>query len=150
MSRYYIAYGSNLSVKQMAHRCPDAVIKGTAELKDWRLVFRLHATIEPKPGWKVPVLVWEISNDDEANLDQYEGFPLYYRKEMITVTMTDLNGKNRRKVEAMVYLMNRSTGQITPQEYYYDILEEGYERFGFDKGILERAFEDAMVEEMSL
>ncbi len=26
--KYYIAYGSNLSVEQMAHRCPDARIAG--------------------------------------------------------------------------------------------------------------------------
>ena len=25
MSKKYIAYGSNLSVRQMAHRCPDAM-----------------------------------------------------------------------------------------------------------------------------
>ena len=32
MSRYYIAYGSNLSVEQMKHRTPDAKIVGTAVL----------------------------------------------------------------------------------------------------------------------
>ena len=32
--RYYIAYGSNLSVEQMAIRCPDAKIAGMAALKD--------------------------------------------------------------------------------------------------------------------
>lgn len=26
--KYYIAYGSNLSVEQMAYRCPDAKIAG--------------------------------------------------------------------------------------------------------------------------
>ena len=36
--RYYIAYGSNLSVEQMAIRCPDAKIAGMAALKDWKLV----------------------------------------------------------------------------------------------------------------
>ena len=35
MKRYYIAYGSNLSVIQMAIRCPDAKVAGTAVLKDW-------------------------------------------------------------------------------------------------------------------
>ena len=31
MSKKYIAYGSNLSVEQMAHRCPDATVVGTID-----------------------------------------------------------------------------------------------------------------------
>ena len=50
MSKKYIAYGSNLSVRQMAHRCPDARIIGMAAIQDWKLVFRTHATIEPAAG----------------------------------------------------------------------------------------------------
>lgn len=38
--KYYIAYGSNLSVKQMAHRCPDARIAGQAVLEGWELLFK--------------------------------------------------------------------------------------------------------------
>lgn len=38
MNKYYLAYGSNLSMAQMAQRCPDAVYVGTAELKDYRLL----------------------------------------------------------------------------------------------------------------
>lgn len=71
--RYYIAYGSNLSVEQMAVRCPDAKVAGMAVLKDWKLAFKVHATIEPCGGRVVPVLVWEISGKDEKNLDRYEG-----------------------------------------------------------------------------
>ena len=37
--KYYIAYGSNLSVEQMAQRCPDARIVGQAVLEDWELAF---------------------------------------------------------------------------------------------------------------
>ena len=53
----YIAYGSNLSIQQMAHRCPDARVAGKAILPDWKLVFKLHATIEPGRGYTVPVLI---------------------------------------------------------------------------------------------
>lgn len=45
--KYYIAYGSNLSVAQMAHRCPDARIAGQAVLTGWELLFRGCATIAP-------------------------------------------------------------------------------------------------------
>ena len=146
--KYYIAYGSNLSVEQMAHRCPDAKVVGMAAIPDWRLVFRVHATIEPAEGRTVPVLIWEISGRDERNLDRYEGAPSYYRKEDMTVTMTDFDGKNPQEVTAMVYLMNDGHPVRTPMKSYYDVLEEGYERFGFNKYLLEWAFEEAMEVEL--
>lgn len=31
MKRYYLAYGSNLNVRQMKYRCPTAKIAGTAQ-----------------------------------------------------------------------------------------------------------------------
>ena len=105
MSKKYIAYGSNLSVEQMAHRCPDATVVGMAAIQDWKLVFRGCATIEPAEGRVVPVLIWEISDRDERNLDRYEGYPSYYFKRDMTVTMTDLDGKNPQEVTAMVSLM---------------------------------------------
>ena len=40
MSKYYLAYGSNLNTRQMAHRCPTAVVVGTAVIKDYRLKFK--------------------------------------------------------------------------------------------------------------
>ena len=52
----------------MAIRCPDAKPAGMAALKDWKLVFRTHATIEPCEVRVVPVLIWEISEKDEKNL----------------------------------------------------------------------------------
>ena len=36
----YIAYGSNLNLKQMAMRCPTAKVVGRAMLKDYQLTFR--------------------------------------------------------------------------------------------------------------
>ena len=52
MKRFYIAYGSNLNVRQMRMRCPDAVIIGTAFIPDYRLLFKgsksgNYLTIEP-------------------------------------------------------------------------------------------------------
>lgn len=66
--KYYIAYGSNLSVEQMADRCPDAKIVGQAVLAGWELLFRGCATIAPNLKKNTPVLVWEISERDEGNL----------------------------------------------------------------------------------
>ena len=148
--RYYISYGSNLSVEQMAHRCPDAKVVGMAAIQDWKLVFRVHANIEPCEGRVVPVLIWEISGRDERNLDLYEGYPSYYYKQDMAVTMIDLDGKNPREITAMVYLMNDGHPIRTPMKGYYDTLEEGYTRFGFNTHLLELAFEEAMEVEHGL
>ena len=140
--KYYIAYGSNLSVRQMAVRCPEARVAGKAVLKDWKLVIKLHATIEPAKGFEVPVLIWEISDRDEEHLDAYEGFPSYYFKRDLEVTLTDLKGKRPRQVTAMVYIMTEGRAVRMPMKGYVDVLVEGYERFGFDLGILRRALRD--------
>lgn len=143
--RFYIAYGSNLSVEQMAHRCPDAKIVGMAALEGWKLVFRTHATIEPAEGRVVPVLIWEISERDERNLDRYEGFPSYYYKQDMGITMTDLDGKNPQEITAMVYLMAEGHEIRMPYRGYLDTLAEGYRRFGFNPYQLELAAKEAMV-----
>lgn len=142
--RYYIAYGSNLSVEQMAIRCPDAKIAGMAALKDWKLCFKVHADIVPCEGRVVPVLVWEISERDEKSLDVYEGFPHYYVKRDLSITLTDLNGRKPRKITAMVYVMAEGHEELRmPMKGYYDVLAEGYERFGFNKYQLELALREA-------
>ena len=140
--KLYLAYGSNLSVKQMERRCPDAKPIGKAILPDWKLVFKIHATIEPCKGSKVPVLVWKISDRDEQNLDRYEGYPSYYIKQDVEFLMTDLRGRNPRPVTAMVYIMADGHRVRMPMKGYVDILVEGYERFGFDMDILREALRE--------
>ena len=71
--RLYIAYGSNINLEQMAYRCPNSKVIGTAMIPDYELEFRGVATIVPKKGAEVPVLMWEIDQQDEINLNHYEG-----------------------------------------------------------------------------
>lgn len=136
--RLYIAYGSNLNLEQMAHRCPTAKVVGESKIKNYGLVFRgTHAgavaNIEQKTGECVPVLVWEITEADEAALDRYEGFPFLYHKEEFKIR---LKGK---AVSAMVYIMNESKPLGSPSCYYYSIILEGYKSAGFDVDILRKA-----------
>ena len=44
--RYYFAYGSNLNLKQMETRCPNAELVSAAELEGFKLVFRGVLDIE--------------------------------------------------------------------------------------------------------
>ena len=58
------------------------------------------------------------------------------------MTLTDLKGKRPRQVTAMVYIMTEGRAVRMPMKGYVDVLVEGYERFGFDLGILRRALRD--------
>lgn len=138
----YIAYGSNLNLPQMAFRCPTAEVVGTSELKDYELLFRggrrgAVATVEPKEGSSVPVLLWKIKPKDEEALDRYEGYPRLYDKQMMEV---ELEG---RTVSAMVYVMTPGHEFGIPSDYYANVIWEGYETAGFDTQILEDAINHA-------
>lgn len=141
--KLYAAYGANLNLPQMAKMCPTARVMGTSTLKDLRLLFRgAHegavATVEPFKGGSVPVLLWEIGPEDEAELDFFEGFPFLYRKEKVKVK---LDGKS---VEAMIYIMNEGRPLGQPSCYYYSAILDGYKTAGFDIDILRQATFDSV------
>lgn len=149
MSKYYLAYGSNLCVDRMAFRAPEAKIIGTGMLKGWRLLFREFATIQEKRKFKTPVLVWEISKNDEKKLDKYEGFPVMYSKKDFTLPVTALNGTDLGELKAMAYVMtpdfvNARNKCAVPFCEYFNLIDYGYKIFRFDQSILETALEESV------
>ena len=141
--KYYIAYGSNLNIQQMKHRCPGAEVVGMAELKDWRLLFRgsrtgSYLTIKRAKGYIVPVAVWSVTEADEKALDRYEGYPSFYYKRGFILPCSD--GK-RHRVFAYIMPKNRPIG--LPSEHYMAICAEGYRDFDFDLEILFQAWEES-------
>ena len=101
----YFAYGSNLCVRQMARRCPDAVEPRPAMLADhdWLINERGVATVEPFDGIQVHGVVWQITDRDLATLDSAEGVPVRYRRDRMTVHTDD------GPAEAWVYIDHRVT-----------------------------------------
>jgi phage replication-related protein YjqB (UPF0714/DUF867 family)/gamma-glutamylcyclotransferase (GGCT)/AIG2-like uncharacterized protein YtfP len=87
----YFAYGSNLCVRQMAQRCPDAENPRRATLADhdWLINERGVATVEPFAGSEVHGVVWQVSDRDLATLDSAEGVPMRYRRDELTVFTDD-------------------------------------------------------------
>ena len=135
-TQLYIAYGSNLSVDQMAHRCPQATILGTGWLHDYKLEFRTHANVVPAMGEKVPVLVWNITEADRAALDRYEGFPAYYIRKTVPV---EVSGET---MEAMVYVMTDKKRRLPPSCSYLATILSGYAEFGFSPAPVAEALND--------
>ena len=142
--KLYLAYGSNLNVPQMLYRCPEAQLFGTAEIVDYQLLFKgsktgAYLTIERKAGSRVPVGVWSVTEHDEAALDRYEGFPtFYYRREMTVTVKNEKTGKPRRR-RAFVYIMHEERALCLPSHAYMETCKAGYQAFGFDQRFLREA-----------
>lgn len=144
--RYYIAYGSNLNVRQMLMRCPDSRMIGTAMIPDYRLMFKgsktgSYLTIEKAPGHKVPVGVWEVSARDEKSLDRYEGYPSFYYKKELVLPITGIRSGKIRRRKVFVYIMHEDRQLGIPTNFYMRICMEGYYNFGFDYEYLLQAYE---------
>lgn len=138
-NKIYIAYGSNLNLLQMRWRCPGARRVGSGFLKGWKLAFKgsktgSYLTIMKDPKGKVPVGLFEVGDRDEAALDRYEGFPVFYEKKRQTVE-TD-----RGKVRGFVYTMREDAAYGVPSSRYMSICMEGYDDFGFEEEYLWEAF----------
>lgn len=149
--RYYLAYGSNLNVHQMALRCPWATVVGTAEIDGYRLLFKgsksgAYLTIEEAEGYKVPVAVWEVTAGDERYLDMYEGFPTFYYKKDFEITCKKESTGRKAKIKAFAYIMDERRRVGVPSYHYVGTCLEGYDAFGFDTEILLRAYEESKKE----
>lgn len=150
--KYYIAYGSNLNVRQMKQRCPFARIIGTANLDGWQLLFKgsktgSYLTIEKKKGSTVPVAVWEITAEDEKALDRYEGYPSFYYKKELPLRYTGIRTGRTHSHTAMVYIMHEERPLGLPSQFYVNTCAEGYRDFGFDIGFLVDAINNSRTEE---
>lgn len=135
----YFAYGSNINLEQMAHRCPDAQIVGPVTLENYELQFRGSgfATVAPKKGSTVHGLVWKLTPNCEQSLDRYEGYPRHYTKQ--TVTVKDAAGN---EIPVMVYIMAEPYCRqpALPSPYYYRVIQRGFEANGLPVESLQAAW----------
>lgn len=146
MTKFYLAYGSNLNVQQMRFRCPDAKVVGTAEIPDYQLLFKgsktgSYMTIEKKKGGMVPVAVWAVSKRDELALDRYEGFPDFYYKTEMKLPVKCWESSKTKTLTAFVYIMHEDRKLGIPIHAYMRTCVQGYRDFGFDLKHLRLAFD---------
>ena len=141
----YVAYGSNMNLDQMKNRCPRSKVVGVGKVVGWKLIFNIHADIicTNNINDEVPVVIWDIHDDDWYMLDRYEGYPSYYIKRNIEV-ITD----NGEFVEAIVYVMsNKMKGVSSPYESYFNVILRGYEENGINTDVLYKALVDSIDNE---
>jgi len=106
----------HLSHKQQ--RCPGGTHVGKFQLDWFRLVFKCHADIIRAEAWTVHGGLWEITEDHEEALDNYEGYPDYYGKYYQDgVMFYRMRDSYERDVEG-------------PSKWYLKTIIQGYRDFG--------------------
>ena len=125
----YAAYGTNLDPARMGERCPHSPLQTTGWLTGWRLTFggEEHgwdgalATIVQDPLEQVFVAVYDVPQQDEALLDQWESADSgLYRK--VKVRVTTLSGE----VVAWSYVLDAYEGGL-PSASYLGVLADAAE-----------------------
>ena len=122
----YAAYASNLDPQRMGERCPHSPLRTTGWLLGWRLTFGGEdhgwdgalATIVEDPLEQVFVAVYDITDEDEKRLDEWESADSgLYRKTRVRVST--LLGE----VVAWTYVLDAYEGGL-PSASYVGILAD--------------------------
>jgi AIG2-like family len=130
----YAAYGSNMDPAQMLERCPHSPVAGTGWITGWRLTFggedlgwegALSTLVEEPDGdGHVFVALYDVTAQDEAQLDSWEGADMgLYRK--IRLRVHTLDGE----VLAWVYVLDAFEGGL-PSARYLGVLADAAEKAG--------------------
>ncbi|APU17403.1 MULTISPECIES: gamma-glutamylcyclotransferase [Actinoalloteichus] len=128
----YAAYGSNMDPCQMMERAPHSPMAGTGWLAGWRLTFGGEdlgwegalATIVEDPDSQVFVVLYDVSAEDEKQLDRWEGSELWmHRKVRLRVDTLE------RSTLAWFYVLDAYEGGL-PSARYLGVIADAAEAAG--------------------
>jgi gamma-glutamylcyclotransferase (GGCT)/AIG2-like uncharacterized protein YtfP len=116
----YAAYATNLDPRRMSERCPHSPMQTTGWLIGWRLTFGGEeqgwdgalSTIVEDPIEQVFVAIYDVSREDERNLDGWEAADSgLYRKTRVRVsTMTG-------EIAVWTYVLDAYEGGLPSASY---------------------------------
>ena len=128
----YAAYASNLDPARMGERCPHSPLQTTGWLTGWRLTFGGEelgwdgalAMVVPDANSQVFVALYDVSPQDHAKLDYWEGAEegLYNK---IKLRVSTLDGD----VLAWVYILDAYEGGL-PSARYIGLIAEAAQAAG--------------------
>ena len=141
----YAAYGTEVNQDFMHKLCRYAKLFGIGKIDGYRLVFEHSANIisdrNQDKSLDVPVLVWDVSEDDIERLDRYYDYPMLYESQAVNVNI------DGHYISAYTYVLNKDTIDLEcPYSVYEDIMREGYIENGFDIEYLKDAVEESYYE----
>ncbi|KAE9374557.1 hypothetical protein N431DRAFT_438001 [Stipitochalara longipes BDJ] len=161
--RLYFAYGSNLSLSQMASRCPTSTYHSLGLLHHYTWVIgpRGYANVllspppEASPSHsssqrsglqeeRVYGLLYTLETEDEALLDRAEGVPRAYTKHLLDVEIVSSGHQTEKEVvKALVYVDLVRTGTGVCKEEYVGRMNRGI-RDAVEKG-MPRAYVESVL-----
>lgn len=135
------AYGSNLSIAQMARRCPSWEYVARAELPGQELAFGGYstrwggavATFAEAPRRRVRGIVYSVRAHDLVRLDAFEGVPRVYERLRVRVLVDGLI------LPVHTYRLASVDCSGVPSEAYLAVIASAYRDWGFDRRHLRRA-----------
>ena len=125
----YAAYGTNMDPARMGERCPHSPMQTTGWLSGWRLTFggEEHgwdgslSTIVQDPFEQVFVAVFDVTREDESQLDVWEAADSgLYRKTKVRVST--LGGE----IVAWTYVLDAYEGGL-PSASYLGVIADAAE-----------------------
>ncbi|WP_092596158.1 gamma-glutamylcyclotransferase [Actinopolyspora xinjiangensis] len=136
----YAAYGSNMDPAQMLERAPHSPMTGTGWLMDWRLTFGGEdvgwegalATIVEEPGAQVFTVLYDVTPEDEQELDRWEGSDLGLHKKL-RLRIQTLDGPTL----AWLYVLDAYEGGL-PSARYLGLIADAAERAGAPDDYVEK------------
>lgn len=139
--KYYLAYGMNTNLEQMAQRCPDAKSLGKVKLRGHKLAFKTFCDAVKSPGDVMECVLWSITDDCERALDVLEGYPDFYGKKEVEVY------HNNQKIRAMIYYMTDYYISGYPSESYLRMVIEGYHSHSISGSYISDAIDEVLQHE---
>ncbi len=127
---YYFAYGSKMSHEQMTKRCPGSSFLKRAYLKHYKFIYDGYsekwgcavANIKKDICGKVWGCLFEITDEDLKELDEYEGYPRIYQREELEVE--DDSGYVHK---AIVYLRTGQKSGKPTEEYMRTVIDGAWD-----------------------
>lgn len=125
----YAAYGTNLDPGRMSERCPHSPLRSTGWLRGWRLTFggEEHgwdgalATIVEDPIEQVFVAIYDVTPEDESELDRWDSADTgLYRKTRVRVST--MSGE----ILVWAYVLDAYEGGV-PSALYLGVLADAAE-----------------------
>ena len=141
----YVGYGSNLSTKFMMPYCPSAKFVMRAVLPNFHIEFHKYSenlgggisTIIEAPGEEVHCVIYEVPQEEIAEMDILEDVPLgIYKRETFLVL-----GEDRDWYKADLYRIVKAEGPIKPSKKYVGYMLDGMKEHDIDAGYMKR-FQD--------
>lgn len=137
----YAAYGQLLNKSMRKSVCPSMRLVATGRINGYRLVFKIHEDIEPDDCSSVPVLVFEVDDDDVRSLDKLYKRGEYYDVALVNVSVAASVNGYISDVSAFTYVMlPKYNSYQRPDNWYLDIIKSGYAESVFDIGLLDAAY----------